>query len=491
MSDQITYDNKVDLQVATNVANINKVTASDMNEIKNVVNSHADDIDELNAPEKWVSVGTTAPTDGRRVWFEKSVNLINPSLLPLTESGVTISQNSNGDIVLNGTPTITYGYISFIITDYFYLDVGEYTLSVRQKMNGIGVNCGHAGFNGAINLTLSGSERTKTATLSSRSGGDVRVNVRYDVGTLTNFILNPQLQKGSTASDYEPYIEEKSIKVDNEDFISMSDLVSVGANQPSDGKRVWFPKGKNLFDGQLELGSYGGSGERTSATNIYRNTNAIFVSPNTTYTFSINGTTQKYVVLFYDINKNYISQNSSLTTGTFTTPNNTYFVNFRSFLADFVSDFANLKVQLEEGSTATAYEQYVTPSIKVDGNEIYNLKLQTPQKITLSFNTTYVYETDLDYTCFRLGKLVFLFINTLAFRVGAIADFPNYSIIISGLPRPAQTKIFYLQPSGNFNRFRADVTSVGNMQRHWSADPSYGDSSNKQYSGFIVYETID
>lgn len=76
MSDQITYDNKVDLQVATNIANINKVTASDMNEIKDVVNSHADDIDELNAPEKWVSVGTTAPTDGRKVWFKTIDNSI-------------------------------------------------------------------------------------------------------------------------------------------------------------------------------------------------------------------------------------------------------------------------------------------------------------------------------------------------------------------------------------------------------------------------------
>ena len=490
MSDQITYDDKADLIVDTTIDNIFKVTADNMNEIKDVVNSHADDIDELNDPSKWVSVGTTAPIDGTRVWFENSVNLINPSLLPLTESGVTISQNSNGDIVLNGTPTITYGYISFIITDYYYLDEGEYTLSVKQKMNGIGVNCGHAGFNGAINLTLTSSERTKTATLSSRSGGDTRVNVRYDVGTLTNFVLNPQLQKGSTATDYEPYIGDKSIKIDNQDFITTEELVSVGANKPSDGKRVWFPKGKNLFDGQLELGSYGGSGDRTSTTNTYRNINPIFVSPNTTYTFSINGTTQKYVVLFYDINKNYISQNSSLTTGTFTTPNNTYFINFRSFVADFVSDFVNLKVQLEEGSTATAYEAY-NPSIKVDGNEIYNLKLQTPQKIILSFNTTYVYDTDLDYTCFRLGKLVFLFINTLAFRVGAIADFPNYSTIISGLPSPAQTKIFYLQPSGNYNRFRANVTTAGNMKRHWSSDPSYGDSANKQYSGFIVYETTE
>lgn len=360
---KITYDDKIDLHVDSSIANINKVSASDMNEIKTAVNDNADDIGDIS---------TLTTTDKTSV-----VNAVNELETNKLEASAVVNEPS----------------------------------------------------------------------------------------TETDEVYSSE------------YLNDK--------------LVSVGTTAPTDGKRVWFPKGKNLFDGQLELGSYGGSGETTSTTNTYRNINAIFVSPNTTYTFSINGTTQKYVVLFYDVNKNYISQNSSLTTGTFTTPNNTYFVNFRSFVADFVNDFANLKVQLEQGSIATAYEQYVTPSIKVDGNEIYNLKLQTPQKITLSFNTTYVYETDLDYTCFRLGKLVFLFINTLAFRVGTTADFPNYSNIVSGLPRPAQTKIFYLQSSGNFNRFRANVTTAGNVQRHWSSDPSYGDSSNKQYSGFIVYETID
>lgn len=49
MSDQITYDNKVDLQVATNIANINKVTASDMNEIKSVVNTNAEEIGDTTS----------------------------------------------------------------------------------------------------------------------------------------------------------------------------------------------------------------------------------------------------------------------------------------------------------------------------------------------------------------------------------------------------------------------------------------------------------
>lgn len=47
---KITYDNKVDLNVDNTIANINKVTASDMNEIKTAVNNNDDNI-ALNASD--------------------------------------------------------------------------------------------------------------------------------------------------------------------------------------------------------------------------------------------------------------------------------------------------------------------------------------------------------------------------------------------------------------------------------------------------------
>lgn len=45
---QITYSNKADLNENTSIANINKVTASDMNEIKTVVNTNATTLDTLS-----------------------------------------------------------------------------------------------------------------------------------------------------------------------------------------------------------------------------------------------------------------------------------------------------------------------------------------------------------------------------------------------------------------------------------------------------------
>ena len=83
---KITYDNKVDLNVDNTIANINKVTASDMNEIKSAVNDNDDNIMALDTPEKWVDVGITAPTDGRRVWFSNSRNIL-PGSANQWESG--------------------------------------------------------------------------------------------------------------------------------------------------------------------------------------------------------------------------------------------------------------------------------------------------------------------------------------------------------------------------------------------------------------------
>lgn len=115
---------------------------------------------------------------------------------------------------------------------------------------------------------------------------------------------------------------------------------------------------KNKFDGELELGQYdSNTGQKLSNNNLYRNKNIIKVKPLTTYTFSINGVSQAYVLLEYKSNKEYIGQ-TVLDSGTFTTNSNTGFINFRCKSNDFTSDYANLKVQLEEGLTATEYIEH-------------------------------------------------------------------------------------------------------------------------------------
>lgn len=114
---------------------------------------------------------------------------------------------------------------------------------------------------------------------------------------------------------------------------------------------------KNIFDGILEEGGYTNQGNKDTYTGTYRNANKVSVKPNTTYTTSINGTAQQYVMFYYDSTGTFLS-NADNRTGTFTTPANCYYVNFRCYSADYRSDFKTLKVQVEEGSEATNYMPY-------------------------------------------------------------------------------------------------------------------------------------
>lgn len=117
-----------------------------------------------------------------------------------------------------------------------------------------------------------------------------------------------------------------------------------------------------------------------------------------------------------------------------------------------------------------------------------NDKLLKTKNINLTVNTDYVYTTDLDYTCIKIGNVVFLSINTIAFKVG---DIPNYGVLLSNLPKPSTTHIFLLAPRYAEEQFRVSINLDGQLVRHWTVDPEHGDSTNKQYGGTIIYFTND
>lgn len=220
MSDQITYDDKVDLQVATNIANINKVTASDMNEIKEVLNSHADDIDELNAPEKWVSVGTTAPTDGRRVWFDKGKNLYVGSqdfsgIWENADKWSTANETYNGLVV-----KYRQGTWNGLVKEIEIERGGTYTFSFYAKKNTNGtLNAYTGGGVGAVpdNATFNATTEWQrfSFTFTSSTGGKLRARVENPTNNTTIYICGYQLEKNNTMTSYEPYIIP-SVNVDNE-----------------------------------------------------------------------------------------------------------------------------------------------------------------------------------------------------------------------------------------------------------------------------------
>lgn len=106
------------------------------------------------------------------------------------------------------------------------------------------------------------------------------------------------------------------------------------------------------------------------------------------------------------------------------------------------------------------------------------------ETFTPTFNNEYVYDTDLDYVCFKIGNLVFIQINTIAFK----KDIPNLTEIITNIPATNMMRIGYLLGRNNDTYpLRIDVSGT-TIRTHWTT-VFYGSSSNIQYSGLIIYTT--
>lgn len=120
--------------------------------------------------------------------------------------------------------------------------------------------------------------------------------------------------------------------------------------------------GKNLFNGEWELGSiHPETGGDVENKNCIRTKDFFVVEPNKEYTISNN---KGYTVTsnFYDYAKNLISTSSAKT---FITPSNSYFVKFRTSPSKFENDIS-IKFQIEQGSVATPYEPYKTNILTVN-----------------------------------------------------------------------------------------------------------------------------
>ena len=156
-----------------------------------------------------------------------------------------------------------------------------------------------------------------------------------------------QLEIGSTATTYRPY---GSIYYDGD--IETVEVI-----------------GKNLFDGEIEIGSINpADGSLVVNSSRTRSKNFIRVKPNTTYTFTREDTNGIRWIVGYNENKvgitdgNFSSQASAITnlqasstvTKTFTTTATTYYIKWYNTS----NAGLNEKVQVELGDTATTYEPY-------------------------------------------------------------------------------------------------------------------------------------
>ena len=346
-------------------------------------------------------------------------NLFDTSLLPITKNGVTISKDSKGNVVLNGTPTITSGYIGFDFTlSSTYLKADTYTISVKNKIDGIGTTINQTTPGGIINLTMSDTAKVKTGTLTADLiNGTMGVNVRYDVGTLDNFILNPKLEKSNKASGYSPY--------------------GMGSINEKIGNKNW--NTSPLQDGSLT------NGLPDTNYETCRTTNFIDIKPSTNYAFSINGILNRVVVSMYDKDKNFIATDGAggyaSSNGLFTTYANAYYIKYRAYNAD-KQLFLNGNIQLEEGSTASPFVEHK--------EQDYSIFVQQPMRSIGDVRDKFVIKSDnKKYERHYIGEVVLNGTENWNYEGGRfVLNFLISALDISGRQKVYSNYFEYL-PSGS------------------------------------------
>ena len=118
-----------------------------------------------------------------------------------TENGITFTVNSNGSITVNGTSTgVANFYIKQINT--YMLPKGTYTVNIGVTSNDIYVVTG----GGTSSVSFSYGNRTFTL---SEAGTIGYLIIQIPSGkTLNNVTVYPQIELGSTATAYTPYISD-------------------------------------------------------------------------------------------------------------------------------------------------------------------------------------------------------------------------------------------------------------------------------------------
>lgn len=166
--------------------------------------------------------------------------------------------------------------------------------------------------------------------------------------TLDGYLKNVEV-RGNTVQDVNNLADIRSVgdKVEGQELYKI-DVVSCG---------------KNLFDGRLQHGTWvTGTGNLSPSTqgNIC-NIDHIRIKPSTTYKLW-NSTNLDVWVLWYDINKNYISHSFHASTSS---PANAYYMCF--YLVNGANTYSidEVKLQIEEGTQVTSYEPYQGDKLEI------------------------------------------------------------------------------------------------------------------------------
>lgn len=228
----------------TNIGTLSNLTTTNKTSVVNAVN-------ELNAPQKWVLVGSTAPTNGERVWFAKGKNLYNNALISasLLKTRTTVTYE-NEQIVMRTTGADAYFGNIVSVGNSWTEPYGQlisvepntnYTLSITNNL----VDKNFITYYDENKVSIKIDYNQPYQVTFTTPNNAKYVSFRFGTANSTSdgvYKFNIQLEKGSTATTYEPYVEP-SIYVDEEEWYN-SNMSKYSTNEVKIG--TWID-GKPLY----------------------------------------------------------------------------------------------------------------------------------------------------------------------------------------------------------------------------------------------------
>lgn len=329
MQNIINYDDKVALYENSDIADINKVNASDMNEIKTIVNGS---LQGTNA------MGSIVVDDiNCKNLFDKN------------------NYNSLGGFINSSTSKITGNANTLSV----YIPIEANTTYTVSKTKGNRFAIATTSATPVFDISLSNIVENNTATsLTLTSSNSAKYLVAYvynsgaDTDTLDSILATLQIEAGSTATTYTPY--KKIIKEEN-GYVKENTIFY--ANDF---------KCRNMYGPVISGIIMNNSGVET-ANSDWQSTPYIEVNSSTDYYYSYSTNNPQSVmglVTEYNSSKTFIRQTViNANTPSIETTSNTKYVRLSNRV-----DINMTNIQFELGSEATPY----TPYKNFENEEIYS-----------------------------------------------------------------------------------------------------------------------
>lgn len=304
----------------------------------------------------------------------------------VTRNNVTFTVNSDGSITTSGTASAetlfwltndTWAYN----TNNIVVPAGTYTINKTGKayiaiyITAYGETQGQIG-------TYNASTSDTTFTVPEKSSLTVRLRVVPGANT-GGFSYSPQLESGSSASSFEPYVGGTASP--NPDYPQDVRVVT--------GENVVKICGKNLLEMPIESGSSNGitwtvqddgsiilNGTSTAGVSIRANNVTMPAVEGETYTLSATGMGEAYNFGYKNSGSGeniFVVTSASPTTTAVVTSTMLSQANRLDMYIQSGKTFNNQRVtlQLEKGSTATTYEPYQSQSYEVNLGNIELCKI--------------------------------------------------------------------------------------------------------------------